>query len=184
MLSLINSELIRQSQSYEAAHRRDYNPFPQNEQFILDTVAFICITLDTFICSTIVSLIYFPEHMSTIQNASLGILFALRLGRVFGEFLYQLQQHRAFVNTRKQFQVRVWDDPTAIDVCILVWQDPHSLFDFRTHMVRIGRRYIVSTPSYTETPDVRVERNVPNREHVQQQQHPYNTRSQARLRTE
>ena len=171
MLSYLHADLIQQSNSYEAAHRRDYSPFPQNEQFILDTIVFICVALDTFVCSTILSLAYFPEYVSTIQNASLGILFALQAGKVLGEFLYQLQQHRAFVNTRKQFQVRAWENPNMVYICELVWHNPESFLDFRTHHVRVGQRFIYDNISIPSIPPAQAE---------PQQQHRYNTRSQGR----
>ena len=182
MLSYIHSDLIRQSRSYEAEYRRDYRPSPQHEQHILDYITILCISIDTYVVSTIVSLFYFPEHVSTFQNAALLTLFTLYAGRQFGEFLWQLSQHREFVNSRKHFAVRAYEHPNTEYICELVWKNPDSMLDFRTVPVRVGQRLIhepVILSGHAETPDP-----VPNPQRVEQPQrvHAFNTRLQARIR--
>lgn len=155
MLSYMHSDLIQQSHSHEAYYRREYRPQPPNEQYILDFVSFLCISIDTFVISTIVSVFYFPEHVSAFQTIVLLILCTLFISQQIGQFLWQLQQHRAFVNSRKQFIVRAWEDPNIEYICELVWKNPESILDFRTHPVRVGQRFIRSprmSSHATETP--------------------------------
>ena len=180
MLSYINSDLIRQSHSYEADYRREYRPSPQNEQYILDYVTILCISIDTYVVSTLVSLIYFPEYVSKFQNAALLLLFALYAGRQFGEFLWQLSQHREFVNSKKQFTIRAWENPNMEHICELVWKNPDSVLDFRTVPVRIGQRYI-HEPVIISRPVMETPAAVPTRVEPTQVR-TYNTRSQARIR--
>jgi hypothetical protein len=170
MLSYTNYELIKQPFSYEAIYIREYRPTLQNEQYILDYVTFFCITADTYVISTIVSLLWFPDAMHTIQQATLFVLFALYAGKEFGEFLFQVQRHCEFVNTQKQFVVQAWEDPNMEYICNLVWRNPDSMFDFRTCPVRVGQRFIrAETPAHAPAPDP-----VPKPS--------YNTRSRARIR--
>ena len=181
MLSYIHSDLIRQSRSYEAEYRRDYHPTPYHEQHILDSITILCISIDTYVVSTIVSLFYFPEQVSTVQNAALLVLFALYIGCQFGEFLWQLAQHRDFVNSRKQFTIHAWENPNMEYICELVWKTPESVLDFRTLPVRVGLRIIhepVIISGHAETPDPV---SIPPR--VEQPPvRTFNTRSQARIR--
>ena len=138
MLSICNHDLIQQSFSDDAVYRREYRPTPQNEQYILDVVSFLLMITDTYLISTLLALVYFPENVNTVQNATLLIVFALYGGRLFGEFLFHLNQHREFVNTQKQFTIPSWEDPNIKYICQLVWHDSENMFDFRTHVVRVG----------------------------------------------
>ena len=169
MLSFMHSDLLQQSYSYEADYRREYRPSLQHEQHILDYTIFLCILVDTFVLTTVVSLFYFPEDVSIFQNTILLILFTLFIGRQFGEFLWQLSQHYEFVNSRKQFTVRSYEHSNIEYICELVWNNPDSVFDFRTHPVRVGQRFI--SPHFMLAP---METQV-----IQQPTHRYNTRLQA-----
>lgn len=183
----MHSDLISQTRSYEADYRRDYRPYPLNEQQILDYITFLCIVIDTYVVSTLVSFIYFPEHISKFQNISLILLFTLYAGRQFGEFLWQLGQHREFVNSRKQFTMRAWESPNIEYICQLVWNNPDSVLDFRTHPVRVGQRFIrepviISQPQLQPQQQPQEQQIAPVPAVVYHPIHNYNTRSQARAR--
>lgn len=165
MLIYMNSELIKQPFSYEAIYVREYRPTRQNEQYILDYITFFCITIDTYVISTIVSLLWFPDAMHMIQKAALFVLFALYAGKEIAEFIYQLKKHYEFVNAQQHITVPSWGDPNVKYICKLIWRNPDSLLDFRTYTVRVDTIYMNETPP---APPLH--------------QHPYNTRSRARSR--
>lgn len=170
----MHSDLIEQSHSFEGDLRRDYRPYPLNEQLIIDFIAFLCMVIDTYVFVTIVSFLYFPEHISTIQNTTLMVLFTLFAAKQCIEFLWQLSQHCEFVNSRKQFTTRAYENPNIEYICQLTWVNPDSFLDFRTHPVRVGQRFI-REPVIISGPPVAV----PMR--VEPPVRMYNTRSQARI---
>lgn len=169
MLSYMNSDLIAQTHSSEADLKRMYRrDGGQEEQRLLDGIAQTCVSIDIFVTATIISLIYFPEHASMIQNVTLYIMLIVYLAKQFGEFLVRFTSHRNYVNNNTMFAIRAVNHPNpgALFVCKLAWMNPQSFLDYRTCVV---------TLSFYEPPP-------PVSQAVEPKPaHPYNTRSKRRV---
>lgn len=177
MLLYTNYDAIKQSYSYEALFRREYRPCPQNEQTVLDFVTKLCISIDIFVLSLIISL-YFPQYKSFIQTITILFVVLLYIVSYVSDCVYMLQQHIDFVNSKKEFTIKAWGNPNIEYVCQLVWKHPNRLFDFRTLAVKVGERRIPGVP--TDFSDLL--RPVPSTTLRNSSDHPYNTRLNAARR--
>lgn len=148
-------------------YRRD------DEQRILDGIALGCVFLDIFVGTTFLSLLYFPEYVNLLQNASVYFMILFYLTKQLTGFILRLSAHRNFVNSQSMFAVRASDipNPAAIYICKLEWANPESFLDFRTITVPLSL-YEPPLPTPPSQPSQFSQPSPPT--------HPYNTRSKRR----